>query len=137
MTHEDTTQVTRQSLAKDFPTTFGECDFGCVPDGWFGILHKLGVACESNGENFKFRYLKEKYARLDGTWMDAKTTPLTVAAYKEACEASAGTCQDCGKPGRYTVNSDGYWEKIACFKCVPAYDSELEQVEYTTTWVVV
>jgi hypothetical protein len=134
MTHEDAPAITRQSLEKDFPVTFGECNLGCVPEGWFGILHKLGVACEGK-ENFKFKYLEEKYARLEGCWMDAKTTPLTAAAYKEAQEASTRTCQQCGKRGRYV--SAGYWDKIACFKCFPAEEDEEEGTEYTTTWVVV
>jgi len=89
-----------------------------VGDGWYKIIHDLSIKLEWWIRTWKMKakaaQVKEKFGLLRFYMKDgcAEMNDLI----QEAEALSAKTCEECGKPGKKTVNDMG-WIQTLCPKC--------------------
>ena len=91
-----------------------QCD-----DGWFNLIHALSGRIRVVSPNARALQVKEKFGRLAFYVKGlggAKMRDMARELIHRTEEASAFTCEQCGKPGKKTVNDMG-WIKTLCAKC--------------------
>jgi ribosomal protein L40E len=86
-------------------------------DGWFQILHDLGLKLAPLG--VVIGGVKEKYAQLD-FFVSSPEAPYGPDSIKglldEAIAKSMETCEVCGERGRH-CETENMWEAVRCRKC--------------------
>jgi hypothetical protein len=117
-------------LAKKAPLTTKTLGrLGCGI-GWHPIveelicdIEKILVLDERLAKAFTIG-IKEKYARLT-VYTRPEDDPRIAAVVAKAEERASKTCEECGKPGRWRVNSNE-WESITCDRHAPEDDTAAE-----------
>lgn len=104
---------------RKLPVTQNLMSFGLPGPGWHNIIEKF---CERvsplvkdfpENDPLMFMQVKEKFGTLR-IYMTHYSEPI-LEATREAEEASAVTCEECGEPGSW--RSDRFWKVTECDSC--------------------